>query len=362
MTYYNIKNLISNKPGSAQNIDPNLITPWGMLIPDNTIWISDNGTGFLTNYTLSGTNRNNNVSIPSINFNLSAPTSFVKNYFVGGFLMSASDISSYFIIATEQGTVCAYNSSFDPSNAIIAINRNVNGDIYTGIAAIDDKIYLADFAHGTIKVFDSMWNYVLVSTIGNITIYQFYDPNIPSEYSPFNIVYLDGLLFVLYALNGGSGVVMPGVGYGYISMFLPTGQYIKTLIRGNIKGITTAPLNAPFSIIHPPPCYNLLPDWYLVGNYGDGTINIFGSTGSYIGPLSNQYSSPLSLNGLLNMVVYSKTLYFVSAPYNSLDGLNGLVGTINLIETSCGASGGCYCKSRCGPRIPSCTSCKKSNG
>jgi hypothetical protein len=48
-------NLVSDVPGMAKTIDPNLVNPWGMALGLNSgIWISDNGSGKATTYDGTG--------------------------------------------------------------------------------------------------------------------------------------------------------------------------------------------------------------------------------------------------------------------------------------------------------------------
>src|SRR5438046_8916960 len=48
-------NLVSDIPGVAQRLDPNLVNPWGIVAsPSDTIWIADNGTGVSHIYSQSG--------------------------------------------------------------------------------------------------------------------------------------------------------------------------------------------------------------------------------------------------------------------------------------------------------------------
>jgi hypothetical protein len=48
-------NLTSDLPGVAQNLDPNLVNPWGMAFSSTSpIWIADNHTGLSTVYNGAG--------------------------------------------------------------------------------------------------------------------------------------------------------------------------------------------------------------------------------------------------------------------------------------------------------------------
>ena len=48
---YRQLNLVSDIPGAAQLLDPNLVNPWGLRPPDQPLWVSDNGTDKATLYT-----------------------------------------------------------------------------------------------------------------------------------------------------------------------------------------------------------------------------------------------------------------------------------------------------------------------
>jgi len=68
--------------------------------------------------------------------------------------------------------------------------------VYKGVAIAtdgsDNFIYAANFHGHTVDVFDKSFNLV--------TTKPFSDPNIPSNYGPFNIANLGGKLYVTYAV------------------------------------------------------------------------------------------------------------------------------------------------------------------
>ena len=48
---YHQRNLVSDQPGMAETVDPNLVNAWGMSHGPNTpLWVSDNGTDVSTLY------------------------------------------------------------------------------------------------------------------------------------------------------------------------------------------------------------------------------------------------------------------------------------------------------------------------
>src|SRR5262245_58084661 len=49
---YAVTNLVSDEPGQAALLDPNLVNPWGLSLgpTGGNFWVSDNGTGVSTLY------------------------------------------------------------------------------------------------------------------------------------------------------------------------------------------------------------------------------------------------------------------------------------------------------------------------
>src|SRR5437763_17183814 len=59
-------NLVSDLPGVALNLDPNLVNPWGISESSGSpFWISDNNAGVSTLYNTAGTPQALVVSIPA---------------------------------------------------------------------------------------------------------------------------------------------------------------------------------------------------------------------------------------------------------------------------------------------------------
>src|SRR5262245_64524196 len=59
-------NLVSDLPGVAQTLDPDLVNPWGISESSGSaFWISDNGSNLSTLYNTAGTKQGLIVSIPS---------------------------------------------------------------------------------------------------------------------------------------------------------------------------------------------------------------------------------------------------------------------------------------------------------
>jgi hypothetical protein len=77
----------------------------------------------------------------------------------------------------------------------------------------------------------------------------------------------------------------------------------------------------------PAPCEcGFPPGSFLVGNNGDGRINIFDCNGRYVGPLLNQSGLPVVIEGLWGLAPHYtdfSEIFFTSAIDEDLDGLLG---------------------------------------
>src|ERR1700737_3875306 len=59
-------NLVSDLPGVAQHLDPNLVNPWGISeSPTSPFWVADNNAGVSTLYNTLGVPQSLVVSIPT---------------------------------------------------------------------------------------------------------------------------------------------------------------------------------------------------------------------------------------------------------------------------------------------------------
>jgi len=128
-------NLVSDLPGVADVMDPNLVNPWGISESSGSpFWISDNNAGVSTLYSVPGAN-NTPVSINSLVVSIptpgdplgasGTPTGTVFNIDggkTGGFTVSGVDknnmpitASAVFLFATEDGTLVGWNSNVNPT-------------------------------------------------------------------------------------------------------------------------------------------------------------------------------------------------------------------------------------------------------
>jgi uncharacterized protein (TIGR03118 family) len=298
--FYQQTNLVSDLPNIAQFQDPNLLNPWGLShSPTSPWWVSDNGAGVSTLYNGDGTARSLVVTIPppagSPPGTTSAPTGNVFNG-TSGFVVTEGGKSgpSFFIFATEDGTIAGWNPTVDMTHAVLAVDNSASGAIYKGLAIGSNGsgafIYATNFHAGTIDVFDS--NFAPATLSGSFT-----DPRIPIGYAPFGIQNIGGNLYVTYALqdkNKEDDVAGPA--HGFVDVFDTNGNLIRRLV-------SHGRLNSPWGLALAPADFGRFSNDLLVGNFGDGRINaIDPKSGAFLGQLSEQAGKPITIDGLWALV------------------------------------------------------------
>jgi len=326
-TNYGVSNLVSDIPGLAAYTDPHLVNPWGFTAsPTSPFWVADNGTGVATLYNGSGQPQPLVVTVspPAGGIPPSSPTGVVFNGDATKFLLSgAANSGALFIFATENGTI---SGSGTGSSTVLKVDNSASGADYTGLSigsnAGGDFLYTANFASGTIDVFDSLFMQVYSG--------GFQDPNIPSGYAPFNVQNVGGQLLVTYAQQGANGDVVVGPGNGFVDVFDTSGNFVRRLITNGV-------LNSPWGLALAPANFGDFSNDLLVGNFGDGRINAFDPlTGNFQGTLLDSMGLPITIDGLWGLNFGNgvnggdaSTLFFAAgiAGVNSF-GDHGLFGSI----------------------------------
>lgn len=329
VTTWKVNYLVSNNTfNQAANIDINLVNPWGIVIYDNQLFIANGSTDSITSYDLFGnTLPNSPISVRDAAHNSSFPTGIAINC-TGGFPVSYGGItkSAVFLTCSEHGTVHSYNpqvgsSSFISVSGLITLNQQLTGEVFSfrGLSIANSTLYLANFFQGVIDVFDANYNRLLgFHFIDGDSI----DP-IPLDFAPNNIVHIGCFLYVIYARKDPNVTLqhLAGPGHGFISVFNLDGSWVK---RFTSRGV----LNSPWAMI-PAPCEcGFPPGSFLVGNNGDGRINVFDCTGRYVGPMLNQSGLPIYIEGLWGLAPHYSDfseVFFTSSPTEEE---NGFVGSI----------------------------------
>src|SRR5580692_6421989 len=284
-------NLVSNTAGVANSTDPQLLNPWGIsILPGQDFWIANNNSGTSTLYdgqgnkdaglvvTIPGAKHN-----PNGNCSPGCPTGNVSNgngaYFSGG----------QFIFDTEDGLVASWTGA--SNTATVAFDNSASGAVYKGLALLNSTFLLAaNFNSGKIDVLDRSFNPTSLS--GSFT-----DPKLPAGLAPHGIHVIGNQVYVAYAMQDtAKHDAQPGAGLGQVDIFDMNGNFVSTFVAAGSK------LNAPWGRVAAPATFGAFPSSILVGNFGDGTINAFDTTGKFLGQLSDSSNTVLVNPGLWDMV------------------------------------------------------------
>jgi len=328
-----VRNLTSDIPDLADYTDPNLKGAWGISESSGSpFWISDAGSGLSTLYNSAGAVQGLVVTIPPSKTvgatGTGTPTGTVYNS-TTGFAIATGDPAA-FIFATLDGTISGWNHSVNAAEAQVMVDNSAAGAVYTGLAigasGSNTYLYAANLSKGTIDVFDSTYTAV---TLPN----AFQDGNLPAGYAPFNIQNLAGNLYVAYALqNTAKNFVMPGVGDGYVDVYSTAGTLMDRLISGG----NLSTLNAPWGLAIASTGFGDYASDLLVGNFGDGTINVFNSTtGAYIATLDSVDGATIVIPNLWALQVGNggsggdaNAVYFTAGIPGPDMGNHGLLGRL----------------------------------
>ena len=331
-------NLVSDIPGLALHTDPDLVNPWGISHSSTSPnWVSDNGTGVSTLYNTAGTKQGLVVTIPlpagGASGATSKPTGQVFNGTTDFVVTRETDSGpisgrSFFIFATEDGTISGWNPTVDGTHAILAVDNSGAEAIYKGLAiganASGNFLYAANFHAGTIDVFDK--NFHQVRLAGSFT-----DPNIHKGFAPFNIQNLAGKLYVTYAKQDADGEDdVAGPANGYVDIFDTNGNLLQRLA-------TRGRLNSPWGMAIAPPSFGAFAGDLLVGNFGDGRINVIDPiSGEFLDQLRDANNRAITIDGLWGLIVGNggnggdlDKVYFTAGPDDEAHGLFGSLAPSN---------------------------------
>jgi len=325
--------LVSDVPGLAATTDPSLKNPWGVAFGSTSpFWVSNQVSGTSTLYDGAGKIVPLVVTIPAGTPPLTGPTGQVFNSTLAsstpGFALPDGN-PAIFIFDTLNGTITGWNQGTGTA-AVQTVSSP--GSVYTGLALAtsggSNYLYAAD-STGAIRVFDS--SYKPVTLAGNFT-----DPKAIARYVPFNIQLIGSSLYVTYAKLTAFGTGLPG---GYVDVFNTDGTFGK-------RAATGGALYAPWGLAMAPSSgFGSFSGDLLVGNFGNGEILAYNSSGAYAGTLNDATGKPIVNDFLWSLdfhpggtgVTNPDALYFTAGINNQKDGLFGTIdytpepGTVMLV-------------------------------
>lgn len=346
-------NLVANKAKYAPKlVDPTLQNAWGLAwAPSGIAWVNSNGDHVSELYTGEGAIVRPPINIPSPTDTIGGVPSGIVFSGGQGFVL-ANHQGSNFLFVGEDGVLSGWNGA-DGNNAQLIRNRSATSS-YKGLAldsvGSNKFIYAANFMTGKIDVWDTGFHLVSM---------PFHDPGIPSNYAPFNVQPVGNWLFVTYAQMGTGGDEADGPGKGFVDVFNPDGSFVRRFAsRGT--------LNAPWGVAWAPAGWLSTEDMssadeqgngnnnsgqgsnnsgkgsfgkdgkgmsepvILIGNFGDGHINVFAQDGQFLGQLMS-HNKTIVIDGLWALgfppatatSIDQSRLYFTAGPADEMDGVFG---------------------------------------
>jgi uncharacterized protein (TIGR03118 family) len=317
-------NLVSDVMGWAAHTDPTLVNAWGLAwSPTGIAWVGSQGGNVSDVYNSEGNTILGPVNIPSpVGTTGGNPTGVVFNSSTG-FALSTGGAARFIFVGVD-GVVSGWNGS-KGTNAqrIVAVPVSAFTGATIAHNGTDTLLYAANFRAGKINVWNKSWAAVSL---------PFMDPMIPSGFGPFNIQNIDNMLYVTYAKVGADGRSQDGNGLGYVDIYNANGTLSKRFASGGS-------LNAPWGVAMAPAGYlptgddeyNTTPQpTMLIGNFGNGRINAYSTSGKFLGQLRGDNHQILSIDELWAIMFPPSTstidhnrLYFTAGPGEEAHGLFG---------------------------------------
>ncbi len=322
---------------SAQITDPFLKNAWGISHSTGSpFWVSDNGMGVTTLYQVNPTtNATTKVilgSPPDASGGVVIPP--VGSGTPTGQVFNAAGASAFngnlFLFVSEDGTISGWRGALGTTAEVLQLAQAAN--VYKGTTLVDtgghSYLLSANFRAGTIDVLKG--DAAAPGLPG-----KFLDPNLPSGYAPFNIQVLGGRIYVTYALqDSAKHDDDPGAGRGFVSAFDTQGNFL-----GRVASMGT--LNSPWGLAIAPASFTGFAGDLLVGNFGDGTINVFNPdpvTPGFLGQLSGTDGKPIVIDGLWGLIPgndgnggSSQKIYFSAGPNDETNGLFGVLQSVQSV-------------------------------
>ncbi len=262
------------------------------------------------------------------------PPAPVKSGFAG---------AAKFVFVTEDGCINAWsaNTAVAMRTAPIVIDYSKTGHfpgrancVFTGVALTNNAhdsvafakaggnhLFATDIRNNVIRVFDRQWKDVTDT-------WHFQTPASVGGLHPFNILDLNGRLFVAYAefdaaSDEGQEQVLGG-GLGHVVEYDEDGTLVRDFHGGNT-------LNDPWGMAIAPAGFGKYAHDLLVANFGDGTIAAFDpATGDFVGYLRDPDTKIISIDGIWGLTFGNgvslgdaNALYFTAGPLGEEGGLFG---------------------------------------
>jgi uncharacterized protein (TIGR03118 family) len=310
--------------------DTELVNSWGLAAsPTGPWWTANEARSSSTLYSGSGAKQLLRVAVEG------GPTGIVYNP-TRGFVVRAGGASgpARFIYAGEDGTIRGWSPVVPhgwSTEAMVAVDEAGRAAVFRGLAIAPGRLYATDVHNARVEVFDARWR--RIDRPG-----AFVDRAIPAWYAPSGIRVVGRRVFVTYVwrapVNGNDAPHG-----GYVDEFDLDGRLIARVAA-------MGPLHAPWGIAPAPEGFGSLGGDLLVGNFGDGRINVFRkSKGGWThrGALRDARGKPIVINGLWGLAFGNgamagsrTTLFFAAGPHrwrgDTEADVHGRLGSITAVR------------------------------
>jgi uncharacterized protein (TIGR03118 family) len=230
----------------------------------------------------------------------------------------------FFLFVSEDGTISGWRGALGTTAEILQSPSTANVYKGTTLDTTGGHSYLlsANFRAGTIDVLKG--DAAAPDLAG-----KFVDPNTPAGYAPFDVQKLGNTIYVTYAVQDSTKHDdVAGAGNGIVSAFRLDGTLLG---RVGSNGM----LNSPWGLAIAPGSFGSIAGDLLVGNFGDGHINIFSpdpTMPAFLGQLNDHNGQPLAIDGLWGLTPgndgsagNSHSIYFSAGANGEADGLFGVI-------------------------------------
>jgi uncharacterized protein (TIGR03118 family) len=334
---FTVTNLVTDDQtvNSAQITDTFLTNAWGIShSAGSPFWVSDNGPGVSTLYQVNPTtNATTKVilgSPPDASGGVVIPPSGTGTP-TGQVFNTASATGAFngdaFLFVSEDGTISGWRSSLGTTAEVLQVADTPNVYKGTTLDTTGGHSYLlsANFRAGTIDV--RKGDAAAPDLSG-----KFQDPNLPAGYAPFNVQTFGNTVYVTNALqDAAKHDDDAGAGHGFVNAFDLQGNFL-----GRIGSMGA--LNSPWGLAIAPSSFGSFAGDLLVGNFGDGKVNVFNpnpATPGFLGQLSDVGHNPIAIDGLWGLIAgndgnggSSQKIYFSAGPNSEGNGLFGVLQAV----------------------------------
>jgi uncharacterized protein (TIGR03118 family) len=311
--HYTQRNLVSDQAGKADLMDPDLVNPWGLAFGPATsptpAWTANNGKDNATLYT-GGLAPGDVTKVPlTVPVDGGAPTGQVFN---GGTGFMVAGATARFMFSSEAGRITAWH----PGMATAQTVARVHEAIFKGLAIAGNRIYATDFHHNRVDVWNAGFKRVKLR-------HGFRDRRLPKKFAPFGIEAAGNRIWVTYAKQDKKGEdEIDKAHLGFVDVFTKNGKLVR-------RFATRGPLNAPWAVVKAPSDFGAASGDVLIGNFGDGRINVYKPNGRLLGQLADASGKKLTIDGLWalefgnGMIGTTNSLLFTAGPDDEQHGLFG---------------------------------------